>query len=173
MDIVDKTVGPSQDDANNYLALFNYAEGNGTLIISKHASVLSLGGGITPDMLTAMLDREMQIVLLIDHGHGGALILPRSHGHDSSGIPERVQFVDAKGQVRVFELAAWLCSQRPVLLAADWRTPVAFGGAELTGSVDPEGGHEAIAYAMYGIRVEELDAGTRMDAITFKALVAA
>lgn len=167
---------PCQDGAGNQLALFNYADGCGMLIVKKGVSTLSLGGGITPAMLTAMLDRESRVVLLVDRGRGGALILANAGIDDLSGVPARVQFIDDEKQVRIFDLAAWLRNQQAALQAADWRDPIAFDGAgvELTGSVAQDGGYEAMVYALYGMEVsDERDPDTHAEYEIFYGGIAA
>jgi len=167
---------PFQEDTGNQLALFNYADGHGMLTISKGVNTLSLGGGITPAMLTAMLDRELRVILLIDGGHGGALILADTSIDDFSGAPERVQFIDDEKQVRIFDLAAWLRNHQAALLAADWRDPIAFDGTsvELTGSVAQDGGYEAMVYALYGMEVSFTpDADTHAEIDIFYGGIAA
>ncbi|MDE2271806.1 MAG: putative Ig domain-containing protein [Xanthomonadaceae bacterium] len=103
-------------------------------------------------MLSAALDRDGWVVLLVDAGVGGSITLDNTRIDDLPGDLERIQFIDADGKTRVFDLAGWLQAHAGALLSATADAPLAFDGTgfELTGTAAPSGGLEAVAYAQSG-----------------------
>lgn len=92
------------------------------------------------------------MVLLIEGGAGGSITLDDTRIDNLPGDLERIQFIDADGKTRVFDLAGWLKANAGTLLSATTTMPLAFDGTgfELTGTVAPAGGLEAVAYAQSG-----------------------
>jgi len=132
--------------------LFNYGDGNDLLTAGDGMDTLSFGGGITPDMLGAYFATDGRLVLPVDGGAGGTVTLA---GVTKSALPgnfERLQFIDADGHTRIFDFAAWLNAHAGALVAATSSVPLAFvaNAFELTGTVAPAGGLEAVAYAQTG-----------------------
>lgn len=132
--------------AGDDVIVFNHGDGNDTLRTDEGTDTLSFGATVTPAMLSAALDRDGRVVLLIDGGAGGSITLDNTNINDLPGDLERIQFIDADGKTRVFDLAGWLQAKAGALLSATTATPLAFDGAgfELTGTVAPAGGLEAV-----------------------------
>ncbi len=132
--------------------LFNYGDGNDVLTAGEGVDTLSFGGGITPDMLGAYFDARGRLVLTIDGGEGGSVTLAGVTLAALPGDLERIQFIDGDGRVRVFDFSAWVGTHAVALNGASAIAPLAFVGVgfELTGTVAPAGGLEAVAYAQSG-----------------------
>jgi Ca2+-binding RTX toxin-like protein len=131
--------------------LFNYGDGRDVLFAGEGMDTLSFGVTITPDMLSVRLNNNGYLVLAIDGGAGGEIALG-TYTDDLPNDLERLQFIDAEGKVRLFDFTGWLEANRMALYDATSATPLAFDGAgfELTGTVAPVGGLEAVAYAQTG-----------------------
>ena len=149
--------GGSGDDAiyagkGDEVFAFNYGDGGDDLSAGKGVDTLSFGASVTPDMLAAALSRDGEVVLLVDGGTGGRITLRGASINDWPGDVERIQFIDADGRARIFDLAAWLQTNESALRLATERKPLAFDGNrfELTATAAPAGGLEAIAYAQAG-----------------------
>jgi len=129
--------------------VFNYGDGRDEVMAGEGLDTLSFGANVSPAMLSAALDRDGRVVLLVDGGAGGTITLAETWADNLPGDLERIQFIDAAdGKTRVFDLASWLRANGAVLLGATVDAPLAFDGTfELTGSVAPAGGLEAVAYA--------------------------
>jgi VCBS repeat-containing protein len=138
--------------AGDDVIVFNHRDGNDTLRAGEGTDTLSFGASVTPAMLSAALNRDGRVVLLIDGGAGGSIRLDNTRIDDLQGDLERIQFIDAEGKTRVFDLAGWLQAHAGALLSATPEAPLAFDGTsfELTGTVAPAGGLEAVAYAQSG-----------------------
>ncbi|MFN3629273.1 MAG: calcium-binding protein, partial [Casimicrobiaceae bacterium] len=138
--------------AGDDVVVFNHGDGHDTLRTGEGTDTLSFGATITPAMLSAALDRDGRVMLLIDGGAGGSITLDNTRINDLPGDLERIQFVDADGKTRVFDLAGWLQANAAALTGATADTSLAFDGTgfELTGAVAPAGGLEAVAYAQSG-----------------------
>ncbi|PJA56924.1 MAG: hypothetical protein CO164_10490, partial [Rhodocyclales bacterium CG_4_9_14_3_um_filter_68_10] len=138
-------------DGDDVIA-FNHGDGRDTITAGAGVDTLSFGATVPPAMLSAALDRDGRVVLLVDAGAGGAITLDGVRADNLPGDLERVQFIDADGKTRAFDLAGWLRANSAALMAATMDAPLAFDGAgfELTGSVAPAGGLEAVAYAQAG-----------------------
>jgi len=132
--------------------VFNYGDGDDTLSTTDGNDTLSFGVSIRPSMLSAVLDSRSRVLLRVDDGAGGSITLASTAQDSLSGDLERIQFIDASGNVRVFDLSAWLRANTSALQSATMASPVVFDGVgfELTGNVTPAGGLEAIAYAQSG-----------------------
>ena len=153
----DLVAGEGGDDsldvgAGDDVIMFNHGDGRDSITAGDGVDSLSFGATVTPAMLSAALDRDGCLVLLVDGGAGGMLTLQGTNSSNMSGDLERMQFVNADGATRVFDLAGWLQANTAVLSGATMEAPLAFDGAgfELTGSVAPAGGLEAVAYAQSG-----------------------
>lgn len=152
----DLIVGEAGDDEiesgeGDDTILFNYGDGHDWLRAGEGMDTLSFGASVTPAMLSVRLNREGQVVLQIDGGAGGSITLLDASVDNPAGDLERVQFIDAEGQARIFDLAGWLRAHPVALVNATADAPLAFDGTfELTGTVAPAGGLEAIAYAQSG-----------------------
>jgi VCBS repeat-containing protein len=153
-DLIAGEAGDDRIDAGegDDVIVFNYGDGDDTLTAGEGLDTLSFGAGVTPALLSAALDRDGRVVLLIDGGTGGAITLDGAHADNLPGDLERIQFIDAEGKARVFDLAGWLQANAAALLSASTETPLAFDGTgfELTGTVAPAGGLETVAYAQAG-----------------------
>jgi len=138
--------------AGDDVVVFNHGDGKDTLRTGEGTDTLSFGSTVTLAMLSAALDREGRVVLLIDGGVGGSITLHNTRINDLPGDLERIQFIDTDGKTRVFDLAGWLQANAGALLSATTDAPLAFDGTgfELTGTVVPAGGLEAVAYAQSG-----------------------
>jgi Ca2+-binding RTX toxin-like protein len=131
--------------------VFNYGDGRDELTAGEGLDTLSFGASVTASMLSAALDRYERVMLLVDGGAGGTITLTETRVNNLPGDLERVQFIDADGKTRVFDLAKWLRANSAALHGATVDAPLVFDGTfELTGSVAPVGGLEAVAYAQAG-----------------------
>lgn len=132
--------------------VFNYGDGHDRVTFGEGLDTLSFGNGIEPALLSAVVDRESCVVLLVDGGAGGAIILDGVRIGNLPGDLERIQFIDAEGQSRIFDFSSWLNANRSALLNATVDAPLVFdaGWFELTGQAAPAGGLEAVAYAQSG-----------------------
>jgi len=153
-DLIAGEAGDDHVDAGDGddVILFNYGDGHDRLRAGEGSDTLSFGAGVTPAMLAAALNRDGRLLLLIDGGAGGLITLEGSHFDNLPGDLERLQFIDAEGKARVFDLAGWLRANAVTLLSATADAPLAFdsAGFELTGKVAPAGGLDAVAYAQSG-----------------------
>ncbi len=132
--------------------VFNHGDGHDRLRAGAGTDTLSFGASITPAMLAASVDRDGRVVLIVDGGAGGSITLEETRADNLPGDLERIQFIDANGQARIFDFAGWLRANGNVLLATTADAALAFDGTgfELTGSAAPAGGLEAIAFAQAG-----------------------
>lgn len=138
--------------AGDDVVVFNHGDGHDTLRTGEGTDTLSFGATVLPSMLSAALDRDGRVMLLIDGGTGGSITLDNTRINNLPGDLERVQFIDPDDKTRVFDLAGWLRANAAALTGATADTPLAFDGTgfELTGAVAPAGGLEAVAYAQSG-----------------------
>ncbi|MHB1691923.1 MAG: putative Ig domain-containing protein [Thiomonas sp.] len=139
-------------DEGDDVFVFNYGDGGDEVTAGDGLDTLSFGATVTPAMLSVALDRDGRVVLLVDGGAGGTLTLPETRADNLPGDLERIQFIDADGKTRVFDLAGWLRTNGAVMFGATVDAPLAFDGTdfELTGTAAPAGGLEAVAYAQAG-----------------------
>jgi VCBS repeat-containing protein len=153
-DLVAGEAGNDEIDAGDGddVIVFNHGDGHDRLQAGEGTDTLSFGATVTPAMLSAALDRDGRVMLLIDGGAGGSITLADTRIDALPGDLERIQFIDADGKTRVFNLAGWLQANAGTLLSATTAAPLAFDGTgfELTGTVAPAGGLEAVAYAQSG-----------------------
>jgi VCBS repeat-containing protein len=153
----DLVAGEGGDDnlnaeAGDDVIVFNYGDSRDTVTAGAGMDTVSFGATVTPAKLSAALDRDGRVVLLVDAGAGGSIILDGARADQLPGDLERVQFIDAEGKTRVFDFAGWLRANGAALLFATTDSPLAFDGTgfELTDMVAPAGGLEAVAYAQSG-----------------------
>ena len=153
----DLVAGEAGDDridtgAGDDVVVFNHGDGHDRLTTGEGTDTLSFGATVLPAMLSAALDPDGRVVLLIEGGAGGSITLENTRIDNLPGDLERIQFIDADGKTRVFDLAGWLQANTGALLSATMDAPLAFEGTgfELTGTVAPAGGLEAVAYAQSG-----------------------
>lgn len=153
----DLVAGEAGDDridtgAGDDVVVFNHGDGHDRLTTGEGTDTLSFGATVLPAMLSAALDPDGRVVLLIEGGAGGSITLENTRIDNLPGDLERIQFIDADGKTRVFDLAGWLQANTGALLSATADAPLAFEGTgfELTGTVAPAGGLEAVAYAQSG-----------------------
>ncbi|WP_237737027.1 putative Ig domain-containing protein [Serratia fonticola] len=139
-------------DEGDDVIVFNYGDGHDTLYAGGGTDTLSFGVNVTPSMLSAALDLDGRVVLLVDGGVGGSITLDNTRINNLPGDLEHIQFIDADGKTRLFDLAGWLQTNAGALRSATPSKPLVFDGTgfELTGTVAPAGGLEAIAYAQSG-----------------------
>lgn len=132
--------------------VFNHGDGRDVVMAREGLDTLSFGAGVTPGQLSVAFDRDGRVVLLVDGGAGGAITLGETRADNLPGDLERLQFIDAEGRTRIFDFAGWLRSNAAALPGATLEAPLAFDGAgfELTGTVAPAGGLEAVAHAQTG-----------------------
>ncbi|MBK8134208.1 MAG: hypothetical protein IPK48_16480 [Gammaproteobacteria bacterium] len=138
--------------ADDDVVVFNVGDGHDTQATSEGTDTLSFGATVLPAMLSAALDRDGRVVMLVEGSAGGTITLDNTRIDDLPGDLERIQFIDVDGKTRVFDLAGWLKANAGALLSATAETPLAFDGTgfELTGTVAPGGRLEAVAYAQSG-----------------------
>ncbi|MFZ5659601.1 MAG: putative Ig domain-containing protein [Pseudomonadota bacterium] len=153
-DLIAGEAGNDYTDAGegDDVIVFGYGDGSDTLIAGDGVDTLSFGAGVTPVMLSVALDHNERVILQVDGGAGGKIMLDSFRIDDLPGDLERIQFVDADGKTRMFDLAGWLRANGAALLSATAEAPLAFDGTgfELTGTVAPAGGLETVAYAQTG-----------------------
>jgi len=137
--------------AGDDVILFNYGEGRDVLSTGGGLDTLSLGCGVTLEMLSFAVNADGFIELHVDGGKGGVIVLEGAHLDSLPGDLERIQIVDNAGRAQVFDLAGWITANTAQLMLATQRSPLSFDASfELTGTVAPAGGLEAIAYAQHG-----------------------
>lgn len=145
---------------NNVYA-FNRGDGHDTIggNYGGGTDTLSLGEGIALSDLSAYVDGNGNVVLLINGGSGGQIDMrwfDRTAGltaRDDISV-QRLQLVDENGAVRVFDLKQWVADHTAALTATSASAPTALfsqpAAYELTGSAIPAGGERAISYAQNG-----------------------
>jgi VCBS repeat-containing protein len=138
--------------AGDDVIVFNYGDGDDMLWAMDGVDTLSFGVTVTPAMLSAVLNSDGRVVLLVDAGAGGSITLDLTTVDALPGDLERIQFVASDGRTRVFDFARWLQANAGALLSATTAAPLTFDGTgfELTGTVAPAGGLESVAYAQSG-----------------------
>ena len=139
-------------DAGDDVIAFNYGDGDDLVLGGDGSDVLSFGASVTPQMISLAFNADRKLVVLVDGGAGGSVTLEASSLDFLAGDLERLQFVDAAGSARVFDLTGWLRSRVTTLVSATLENPLSFdgGGFELTSTVAPSGGLQTIAYAQSG-----------------------
>jgi len=146
--------------------VYVYNRGDGRDFIDNYpgarwgdTDTVSFGSGIVPADVLAFIDRDGNLVLSFG-GSEDSITIPWFNATNSFSAIEgasiqRVQFIDAGGAVRVFDLEAIVTSLKESLRASSESSPVslfteATAGLEITGSVDAAGGDYAVAYAQTG-----------------------
>ncbi|QBC28078.1 hypothetical protein U737_14895 [Methylomonas sp. LW13] len=146
-------------DGNNTFA-FNRGDGDDyldTYANNGAINTLSFGVGVNPNDISATVDAQGNLVLLLDGGAGGSITFPWFRVWDGYSVSEdpavaRLQFIDADGHARIFNLAGLVATQASGLMSSDRTWPVAIFQSnasefELTGTTAPMGGGYAVAYA--------------------------
>lgn len=159
----DLITGEAGDDqlyggAGNDTFVFNRGDGHDVVAVGNSAGTdtLSFGVGILPEQITVAFDSQGRLTLYVDAGTAGTISLEgatlESISSNQAGVAKRLQFVAADGNVRIFDFADWVRNQAAALASSSKSVPLAFTGVgfELTGTVAPAGGLEAIAYAQTG-----------------------
>lgn len=138
--------------ADDDVVVFNYGDGDDVLRAGDGVDTLSFGSSVTPDMVSCIQNDSGQVVLLVGEGRGGSITLENTRVDNLPTDLERIQFINADGKARVFDFSRWLQVHAGGILSATPDTPLAFDGVgfELTGTVVPAGGEEAVAYAQSG-----------------------
>ncbi len=141
--------------------VFNRGDGADRIVANGNGGetdTLSFGAGIGLQDVTAFVNGDGELVLLVDGGAGGSVTCPWYEPetlNEYSMLPVHyVQFVDADGKTRVYDLAGMVRGSAGTLAGSDETRPVAlFGNAEafdITNRVLPAGGDPAVSYAQNG-----------------------
>ncbi|MFN4264433.1 MAG: putative Ig domain-containing protein [Aquabacterium sp.] len=140
-----------RSESGDDVLLFNFGDGHDTWRPGSNKDTLSFGADITSDMISVSLNEQGMIVLHVQGGAGGSISIDSS-SEELPGDLERLQFIAADGSTRTFDFSGWLLANKATLLANSNGSVIAFDGGshELTGTVAPVGGTEAIAYAQVG-----------------------
>jgi len=157
--------GKGNDDINggggDDVYLFNRGDGHDSLESSGNAQdkdTLSFGAGINPGDVSAYLTGDGELVLQVDGGAGGSISCPwfvQGIMRENKALPlKNVQFIGADGQTRIYDLVGLVRDSLASLISSDDHHPTAlFANAEkfdVTYSVLPTGGGNAVAYAQTG-----------------------
>jgi Ca2+-binding RTX toxin-like protein len=127
--------------------------------LSGDVDTLSFGVGVEPSDISVYVGENGSLMFSIDGSNDSVELykwFDPNNAYTECGerMLSRVQFVDAGGQIRVFDLAGLVTDRKEAVLAAGAGNPMAlFADAfdfELTGSVSPAGGDYAVAYAQTG-----------------------
>jgi hypothetical protein len=149
----------------NDVYLFNAGDGalfvdNAPGPVNGDADTISFGGGITPENVMAYIDQWGTLILFVQ-GTTDQILLNWYMDTTGTGTfvaredqaVSRVQFVDASGNVRVFDLASLVQVNEAALFGATVDAPIPLfgtGSGEITGTVPAAGGEYAINYATTG-----------------------
>lgn len=128
--------------------------------INGDVDTISFGVDILPEDVLARIDSESGDLILSIAGTEDSIAIWWLNPY-SNYVPypyyqvSRIQFVDANGSARIFDLIAIVDAHKADLLAAGTATPIALFGDdttsfELTGAVEMAGGDYAVAYAQTG-----------------------
>lgn len=157
--------------------LFNLGDGamfidNAPGPVNGDVDAISFGGGISPTSVMAYVDSMGTLTLYVQGTSDQIQMNWYFPNYDANWNPDGtfttrddqavtlVQFVDADGNVRVFDLASLVADNEAALWGSTIDSPVALfgtGAGEVTGTVDPVGGDYAISYATTG---DMFDSGT-------------
>lgn len=139
---------------------FNYGDGD-DLVDSAGAGdgvdTLSFGADVQPEDLAVYVDAAGRLILLHLDGDGGSVAVPWFDPADGSALSSRelrrLQFVDADGRVRIYDLNAIVSANLAAIRAAIGDAPLSLAfiaGADLGSAEVPAGGNSAVAYAQSG-----------------------
>ena len=158
---VGKGGGMLSGGAGNDVYAINRGDGPVTIDNSGNnpgdTDTVSFGPGIRPQDLVASV--SFGELTLSVNGTGDQINIPTWFNPDGTPNPDQsiayVQFVDASGNVQVFDLAGLVNSHASTLLAASGDAPVALFGPgsdafDVSASVEPAGGDAALQYALTG-----------------------
>lgn len=140
-----------RSEAGEDVLSFNWGDGHDTWRPGSDKDTLSFGANITVDMISVSLNEQGRIVLQVEGGAGGSITIDSSED-ELPGDLERLQFIDTEGSTRTFDFSGWLLANKATVLASSNGVAIPFDGGshELTGTVAPVGGAQAIAYAQFG-----------------------
>jgi trimeric autotransporter adhesin len=140
---------------------FNRGDGRDTIFASNspnsgEVDTVSLGVSILPEQVAGYID-GLWLMLTIQGASDaiGLHYVDGTTGEILENPVSRVQFIDTRGTVRVFDLYGIVQTLRSELFSANEINPIplftaATQGYELAGTVPGAGGDEAIAYAQSG-----------------------
>jgi Ca2+-binding RTX toxin-like protein len=148
--------------------LFNAGDGalfidNAPGMAANEVDTISFGGGIAPESVMAYIDEYGTLTLFVPGSSDQVLLtwyMDNFDGTFSARDDQAVanaQFVDADGNVRVFELASLVAANEGALFGATLEAPIplfGLGSGEVTGTVAPVGGDHATRYATTGSMFE-------------------
>ena len=142
--------------AGKDVVVFNRGDGHDQLDAAD-GDAISFGVGILPGEVFAYRNRDGNLVLRLNEGADDSLTINSGlpvAGGDAASLPvQRLQFINADGHARIFDLAGALADQSSRLETSDAQNPVqllAGAGREITGRVTVDGGDYAVAYAQTG-----------------------
>jgi Ca2+-binding RTX toxin-like protein len=148
--------------AGNDVYLFNMGDGalfidNTPGTVSGETDTLSFGKDIAPGEVIAYVDEFGTLTLAVQGTSDQVLINWFMNNYDGTyslredQVVPRVQFIDASGSVRVYDLATLVNTQQAQLLTATVDDPVyLFAGASEMAGVPVAGGDFATRYATTG-----------------------
>ena len=155
--------------AGNDVYLFNAGDGkldidNWPGMTAGDVDTISFGGGLAPDNVMAYVAEDGKLSLFAPGSDDTIDLTWFQQISDADGnvtgyepignqAVSNAQFIDAAGNVRVFNLADLVNAHKDALLAGSADAPVALfglGSGEITGTVDAAGGEYAIRYAATG-----------------------
>ncbi len=151
------------DEAGSDVYCFNRGDGHDFIDdysgrLSGAFDTISFGTGVNPEDIAAYVNSDGNLVLVIKGSEDSISINwfdPLSHEeYTGSGIT-RLQFIDADGHARIFDLFGVVSELKESILSADVSNPLSLftesiSNWELTGSVMQAGGDYAVAYAQTG-----------------------
>lgn len=138
-------------DGGNGIDVYVFNRGDGhDRLVAQAEDTLSFGVDILPGDVFAYRNPNGDLVLRLNDGTDGTLTI------DSGALSlptQRVQFINADGEARVFDLAGALSEHSALLGVSDAQNPVRLltnAAHEITGSITVAGGDYAVAYAQTG-----------------------
>ncbi len=165
--------------AGDDVYLFNLGDGalfvdNTPGIIGGETDTLSFGKDVAPGNVIAYVDEFGTLTLAVQGTSDQVLINWFMRNWDtgqwevrSDQVVPRVQFIDASGNGRVYDLTALVTSHQTQLLGATVDNPVFLfagidgGEYDLTGTVPVAGGEYATRYAIHGDMFNDPPAGNQ------------
>jgi VCBS repeat-containing protein len=143
--------------------LFNRGDGDDYIETNwgannKDKDTLSFGVDIVPKDVSAYVNGNGELVLLVEGGAGGSITC-QWYGSDmteNTFLPlNRVQFINADGDTQIFDLAGLARANSAALANSDVDRAISLfndtTGYDITSSAIPAGGDYAVAYAQTGV----------------------